>query len=203
MKDTEEFSNWVNDIYRGFRAVFPSQESMRQQMVEIAKHSSYRVTVQDYVSKMRFLIKHHSEDEDIPSHQSSVIEAAAAPVAFPATSSPATSPSGAVLKLADRSILADPEAYIAVSCCWSKKNIEWFTNDIEAPIEVLRNILVKGQALRPSMSCTAMLPMQHNEASVLFGSTGTALTKMIRSIKKMTFKLWILSTKTLIIRLLF
>lgn len=137
MENAGQSSNRVNDINRGFRDIFPSQESMRQQMVEIAKHSSHRSQAQYWVSKMRFLIKHQSKDTVIPYHQSSVIGSVTAPTAFPASSSSATSPSGTVLKLADRSILTDPTAYVAVSYCWSREDAEWFTRHIEAPIEVL------------------------------------------------------------------
>ncbi|MCJ1464062.1 hypothetical protein MMC07_002673 [Pseudocyphellaria aurata] len=135
--------NDVSDINRSFRDIFPSQETMRQQIVEIAKYSSRRSSARDWVSKMRFLTMRQSEDEKISYHQSSIVEGVVAPATFPASLLPATSPSGAVLELTDGSILADPAAYIAVSYCWNRENVEWFTGDIETPIEILQKDIGK------------------------------------------------------------
>lgn len=137
MEDPKQSLNPVNDINLRFGDIFPSQEIMRQQMVEIAKYSSRRSQAQDWVSKMRFLTM-QSEDEKNSYRESSVVQGVITPAAVPESSSPAASPSRVVLKLADRSILADPAAYIAVSYCWNRVNVEWFTGDIEVPMEVLR-----------------------------------------------------------------
>lgn len=145
MEDPELSSNRVNDINHSFREIFPSPESMREQMVEIAKHSFCRShsQPQDWIDKMHFLIKHQSEDEVIPCHESSVIENVPA---LPDSSSPIASSSGVVLKLVERSSLPDPAAYVAVSYCLNRENVEWYTGDIKAPIEILR----KNTGKRPS-----------------------------------------------------
>ena len=149
MENQELSPNRVNDISHTFQDIFPSQESMRQQMLEIAKYSSCRSQAQDWISKMRFLILHQSKAAVISSHQSSVIGIATAPEAFSEYSSLATSPSRTVLKLAGRSILAVPAGYIAVSYCWNRENVEWFTGHIEAPIEVLREDIGNRQSAVP------------------------------------------------------
>ena len=107
---------------------------MRQQMVDIARHSSRRSQAQDWVSKMRFLTMDHPDDRTTHHHSSG--ESLSSVRAGTTDSLPYTkTTSQAILELADRSILANSAAYIAVSYCWNREDIEWFTEEIKVLIK--------------------------------------------------------------------
>lgn len=125
MDDLNESSERANDIDQSFCTIFSSGKDLREVMVDIAKHSGSRNKAQDWARSLRFLMIPQSRDDESLCNK--------LPIGVVST---ATSPSQTLLRIGNQSSLADPADYIAVSYCWERSNVEWFTDGIEQPIEV-------------------------------------------------------------------
>lgn len=136
MDDLQESLDLANDIDQSFCEKFPLDGDLRQVMVDIAKHSGRRYKAQDWARNLRFLLILQSKD----------IEGLYNELPKGITPTAAT-PCQTVLKVGDQLSLTDPAAYIAVSYCWERSNLEWFTDHIEKPIEILE----AGIGKRPSV----------------------------------------------------
>lgn len=135
MDDLNESLDLANDVDQSFCEIFSSDRDLRQVMVDIAKHSGRRSKAQDWARNLRFLLIFQSKDnEDLCNELHKGIMSTATP------------PCQTVLKVGDQSSLADRAAYIAVSYCWERSNLEWFTDLSKEPIEILE----AGISKRPS-----------------------------------------------------
>jgi Heterokaryon incompatibility protein (HET) len=94
-------------------------------MLEIAQHRASRSRSQEWVKKMRFLEtdEHHEALAELDRSGSPSLDSSTHEI---------------VLKQKDCSILADPSAYVAVSYCWNRANIEWFNARGARPIKVIQ-----------------------------------------------------------------
>lgn len=135
MDDLDKSLDLANDTDQSFCEIFSSDRDLRQAMVDIAKQSGRRSKAQDWARNLRFLLIPRSEDNEGLCNE--------LPKGIVST---ATSPCQTVLKVGDQSSLADRAAYIAVSYCWERPDVEWFTDLIEEPIEILE----AGIGKRPS-----------------------------------------------------
>ena len=128
----------ANDIDQSFCEIFSSDRDLRQVMVDIAKHSSRRSEAQDWARNLRLLLIFQSKDnEDLCNELPKGI-----------ISTP-TSPCQTVLRVGDQLSLADRAAYIAVSYCWQRSNLEWFTDLSEEPIEIVEAGIGKRPSIAP------------------------------------------------------
>lgn len=139
MDELNESLDLANDVDQSFCEIFSSDSDLRQVMVDIAKHSGRRSKAQDWARNLRFLLMIQPKDnEGLCSnelHQGII--------------STATPPCQTVLKFGDQSNLADRAAYIAVSYCWDRSNLEWFSDLSEEPIKILEAGISKRTSTVP------------------------------------------------------
>lgn len=127
MDELNESLDMANDIDQSFCEIFSSDGDLRQAMVDISKYSGCRSKAQDWARNLRFLLVIQPRDnEGLCSHE-----------LHQGILSTATRPCQTVLEFGDQSNLADPAAYIAVSYCWDRSNLEWFSNLSKGPIKIL------------------------------------------------------------------
>ncbi|KAF7508461.1 hypothetical protein GJ744_009174 [Endocarpon pusillum] len=68
----------------------------------------------------------------------------------PRSSSPDSSTLEILLKLKNCSMLADPSAYVAVSYCWNRVNVDWFDAESALPVKVVQKNCAKRPCAVPT-----------------------------------------------------
>lgn len=127
MDELNESLDLANDVDQSFCEIFSSDRELRQVMVDIAKHSGRRSKAQDWARNLRFLLMIQPKDNG-GLHSNELRQGII---------SSATHPCQTILEFGDQSNLADRAAYIAVSYCWDRSNLEWFSDLSEEPIKIL------------------------------------------------------------------
>lgn len=125
----------MDDTNRRFDNIFSTPEEMRQQMIDIAKYGSTRSRAKDWVRNMRVLVL---EDPVLPleteeSDKNLLINKI-------------TGNNAKYLKLQSRQTLTKPSAYVAVSYCWNRNYVDWFTDRDNPSVQ----IVLEDSSIKPS-----------------------------------------------------
>lgn len=100
-------------------------------MIDVAEYSSTRSRAKDWFSTMRVLVLEDPVDKTTSSIQS-------LPAGTGSFISANINPSARHLRLQNRQTLTNPSAYVAVSYCWSRKYVDWFTERDNPSIQIVR-----------------------------------------------------------------
>ncbi|MCJ1428054.1 hypothetical protein MMC29_005961 [Sticta canariensis] len=128
-------SGKMNDTHRQFNSIFSSPEEMRQRMINVAEYSSTRSRAKDWFSNMRVLVLEDPVERTSSSIQSLPAETGACVKGL--VTSANTTASARHLRFQNRQTLANPSAYVAVSYCWNRKYVQWFTERDSPSVQIM------------------------------------------------------------------
>lgn len=126
----------IGDTLKAFEEIHESPEEMRRNMVEIAKYSYEREQTSYWVAKMCFLLIDGSTKDEFQKLSLTWFNLKAEDSSLEAFRE---DPSRRlVLRLVNRSELTTRTAYVAVSYCWDRTDIERYTEMKTPPIDILK-----------------------------------------------------------------
>ena len=144
--NTDGSTHTKDDTTRTFNEIHSSSQRMRQQMVDIAQHAFKRVQAQDWATQMRFLVIREPSDR---TERPTTLKGRATSEPTDISQDPLTSVMrNLTLELASASALVADSAYVAVSYCWNREEVDWFTDQKTLCINVVR----PGDDSSPSMA---------------------------------------------------
>ncbi len=135
----------MNDIAQSLVDIQASPKLLREHMVRLSSHSYRRSRVRGWVAGMRVLFIHQSSGVDVISPEAESGPLEVQPHLSPFSTHVLTS-HNSILRLARRSVLKEPSAYVAVSYCWNREHPERFAITGDKPLEVV----CENMARRPS-----------------------------------------------------
>ncbi|KAK0510166.1 hypothetical protein JMJ35_007560 [Cladonia borealis] len=135
----------MNDVAESFLEIQASPELLREHMVRLSNHGYRRSRVGGWVAEMRVLIVHECSGVETTSSEAESRFSEVQPHLSPFSPHVLTS-NNSILRLARRSALKEPSAYVAVSYCWHRQHSELSANISDKPFEVV----CENLARRPS-----------------------------------------------------
>ena len=119
-------------------------------MIDVAGYSSTRLRAKDWVRKMRVLVFEDSVERTTSSIQSLPAETGdCVKDLFTSANTPA---SARHLSFQNRQTLADPSAYVAVSYCWNREYVQWFTERDSPSVQiVMENSTIQSTTTPPDV----------------------------------------------------
>ncbi|KAL9116694.1 MAG: hypothetical protein Q9187_006780 [Circinaria calcarea] len=143
--NTDGSTHIKDDTIRAFNEIHSSSQRMRQQMVDIAQHAFKRAQAQDWATQMRFLVIREPSDRI---ERPTTLKGRETSEQSDTSQGPLTSVMrNLTLELASASALVAGSAYVAVSYCWNREEVDWFTDQKTLRIDVVR----PGDDSSPSM----------------------------------------------------
>ena len=140
--------DFMGDTLKAFNEIHKTPEEMRRNMVEIAKYSYEREQTSSWVAGMCFLL---IDDSTKDRFQRLSLEWSNPKKDEFSLKPFQESPSGSlVLRLVNRSELTTRTAYVAVSYCWDRTDIEQYTEMKALPIDILKPGNQPNQAKAPT-----------------------------------------------------
>ena len=104
-------------------------------MIDVAEYSSTRSRAKDWFSNMRVLVLEDPVERTTSSIQS--LPAETGDCVKESFTSANTTAGARQLRFQNRQTLANPSAYVAVSYCWNRKYVQWFTERDSPPVQIV------------------------------------------------------------------
>ena len=126
----------MNDIGQNLLDIQASPKLLREHMVRFSNHGYRRSRVGGWITGMHVLIIHQFSGVRTTSSEAESGLLEVQPHLSPFSPHVLTS-HNSILRLARRSALKEPSAYVAVSYCWNREYPERAANISDKPLEVV------------------------------------------------------------------